>query len=85
MNEYATLFTLGAWSLQKDTIWSSNKQIASIRHQPPGPSNARGHVIWFNDKSSISMCYCGAVVPDVIQGLCVLYNMEWLQETNNER
>ena len=74
------LFRLGAWSLQSDTIIQSKKRvnIASIRHQCGG-SEINGHTIWFNDKKSLTMCYCGAIVPDVIQTLCVLFNMEWLQ------
>ena len=71
------LFKLGAWTLQKDTI---NKQpIASIRHYCGGSQGSSGNTIWFNGKGSITKCYCGARVPDEIQGLCVLFNLEWVQ------
>jgi hypothetical protein len=77
------LFTLGAWSLQEDTVLKvgNRTHIASIRHQCRGSGATNGHTIWFNDKSSITMCYCGAIVPDEIQTLCVLFNMEWIQGT----
>ena len=77
------IFTMGAWSLQADTINAKGSRnrihIASIRHKCPGPDNYFGHTLWFHDKTSIAECYCGARVPDEIQGLCSLYNMEWIQ------
>ena len=75
------LFILEAWSLQSDTVIQSKKRvdIASIRHQCEGSEASNGHTIWFNDKNGLTMCDCGAIVPDVIQTLCVLFNMEWLQ------
>ena len=77
------MFRFGAWSLQKDTVSSKGSKnrihIASIKHQCPGRDTYSGHTIWFNGKGSITVCYCGAIVPDRIQGLCMLYNMEWIQ------
>ena len=78
------MFTMGAWSLQADTVNArgSNQRIhiASIRHKCTSRmADYSGHTIWFNDKGSITVCYCGAIVPDEIQGLCMLYNMEWIQ------
>ena len=75
------LFQSEAWSLQNDFIIIGHirTHVASIRHHCIGKES--GHTIWFNEKGSITMCYCGAVVPDEIQGLCVLYNMDLLMET----
>ena len=74
------LFKLGAWTLQKDTI--NRQPIASIRHQCGESQGSTGNTIWFHGKKSITTCYCGARVPDEIQGLCVLFNLEWVQETD---
>jgi len=80
------MFRLGDWSLQEDTIaYTGNKNrthIASIRHHCGGGPGYAGYTIWFDNKGSIAVCYCGARVPDEIQGLCRLYNMEWIQEAN---
>ncbi|KKL23676.1 hypothetical protein LCGC14_2423010 [marine sediment metagenome] len=80
MNKLTSMFKLGAWSLQKDTVLSSKNRrrvnIASIRHQCKGRQDS-GHTIWFNDKGGITVCYCGAIVPDVIQCLCILFNIGW--------
>ena len=70
------LFRLGDWILQKDNL--HKQPIASIRHRCSGLPY--GQTIWFNTERSITLCYCGARVPDEIQGLCILFNMEWIQE-----
>ena len=76
--DHDTMFRLGDWTLQKDII---NKQpIASIKHHCNGGLGYSGYTIWFHGEAGITECYCGARVPDTIQGLCVLFNLEWIQK-----
>ena len=71
------LFRLGDWTLQQDTI--DRQPIASIRHHCDESMGGGGYTIWFNSPGGIAMCYCGALVPEEVQGLCVLFNLEWVQ------
>ena len=79
-HEHTVLFELGDWILQKDILFGGYP-IASIRHQCSRDKPQYSNTIWFNGKNGkygITSCYCGEKVPDEIQGLCCLYNMEWL-------
>ena len=71
------LFRFEDWFLQQDTVGGHNQQIqvASIRHDV----NNCGKTSWFNDKQELTHCKCGSKIPDEIQSVCVLFNMEWLQ------
>ena len=69
------LFELGDWKLQRDTV--NGEDIASIRHECPHRQHF--NILWYNGKYGITSCYCGEEVPEEIQALCLLYNMEWLQ------
>ena len=73
------LFRFEDWCLQQDVIGGHNQQIqiqvASIKHDV----NDCKKTLWFNEKQEITHCLCGYKVPDEIQGMCVLFNMEWLQ------
>lgn len=77
------LYESGDWVLENDTIDTMQQRryhIASIRHTNCKQGPIRGATIWFNGPHGVTVCQCGAKVPDEIQGLCTLYNMEWLQQ-----
>ena len=72
--------------LQRDTLndrHARTNEIVSIRHLCKDKDDS-GHTIWFNDDHTITQCYCKAQVPEVIQGLCILFNMDWLQRQHND-
>ena len=80
MKVFPAVFRSGDWILQKDHIAASKSPIISIRHLCKSQEGS-GHTIWFSSKHTITQCHCGIRVPDEIQGLFVLFNMEWLQKT----
>ena len=78
MKRDKVLYQSGDWSLQPDEV--NRESIASIRHKCPDMEYSV--TTWFHSPYGISECACGEVVPEDIQCLCVLFNMEWLKRSD---
>ncbi len=76
------LFEEGDWSLQKDSV--DGYPIASIKHKCPMITHPYSMTLWFNGVRGITRCYCGTDTPENIQGLCCLYNLEWLGQRKDD-